>query len=295
MRVLITGSTGQIGRELVAAAHDAGFEPIAPGRQQLDITDTNAVRHSIFANSPTLVINAAAYTAVDRAESETEQAFATNARAPGIIAGACAELGIPLIHISTDYVFDGTSGQAYCEDDTPAPLNVYGRSKWEGEVAVRQMLRQHLILRVSAVFGAHGRNFVQAIVQRSFAGEELRVVADQRTCPTPAADIARVILRLIQALAVKSSPPWGTYHYCGAPPVTWYEFAGAIVDVARKQQPSIRPRLVSIMTSEYAAQACRPQHSVLDCHKIARAFQIQQHPWHEGLSTAVASALAAAP
>lgn len=287
MCVLVTGANGQVGSALVQRRSLIGVNIIATDRAQLDITDEVAVRECIDRESPRLLINAAAYTAVDRAEDEVDTAFAVNEQGAQHLAHACAKAGIPLIHLSTDYVFDGELKRPYREDDTPAPLGVYGQSKWQGEEAVRRTLPQHVILRVSAVFSSHGNNFVRAILQRARKAQVLRVVADQRTCPTAATDIAEAIM-CIARHAMHAQPfSWGTYHYCGRPETTWYAFAKAILVLAREHKPGLAPKVMSIASSEYPTRVRRPINSVLDCRKIERALQICPPHWHKELARVV--------
>ena len=184
MKLLVTGANSQVGHALVVSATNSGLQVLAVDRKQLDITKSTAVQVYVRAQAPDVVINAAAYTAVDKAETEPQQAFAVNANGPGNLAAACLRQQIPLIHLSTDYVFDGALGRPYCEDDATAPLSVYGESKWQGEQAVRQITHQHIVLRVSGVFGTHGSNFVTTILRLANERDQLRVVADQETCPT---------------------------------------------------------------------------------------------------------------
>ena len=196
MRIAIVGSKGQVGWELTRRAPMFGHEVLAWDQDELDITDATAVDRMLTASGAAVVINAAAYTAVDRAEQEPELAFAVNRGGPAHLAAACARLNIPLLHISTDYVFDGRKTGPYVEDDPASPLGVYGLSKWEGDEAVRRLLPRHLILRVSWVFGIQGHNFVKTILRLAREREELRVVADQLGCPTYAGDIADTLLAL---------------------------------------------------------------------------------------------------
>ena len=281
MRILLTGANGQVGWELVQRA--AGRELIACDRNGLDITDAQAVTHAFAASRPQLVINAAAYTAVDRAEQEPEQALAVNRDGPAQLAAACAKLGIPLFHISTDYVFDGTQERPYRETDPPAPLGVYGRSKWAGEEAVRQALPVHLIIRVSWVFGRNGHNFVKTIRRLARERQELKVVADQRGCPTYAGDIADVLWLLADRIAAGRTMAWGTYHYGGAPPTTWYDFARTIVELAENLEPLTVQTVSAITTAEYPVAAPRPMNSVLDCQLIRNTFGVALRPWRAGL------------
>lgn len=288
MRILLTGANGQVGWELVQRA--AGRELIACDRNGLDITDAQAVSHAFAASRPQLVINAAAYTAVDRAEQEPEQALAVNRDGPAQLAAACAKLGIPLFHISTDYVFDGTQERPYRETDPPAPLGVYGRSKWAGEEAVRHALPAHLIIRVSWVFGRHGHNFVKTIRRLARERTELKVVADQRGCPTCAGDIADVLWLLADRIAAGQTMVWGTYHYGGAPPTTWYDFARTIVELAGNREPLAVQTVSAITTAEYPVAAPRPMNSVLDCQLIRNTFGVAPRPWRAGLEVVLNSA-----
>ncbi|MEO1632504.1 MAG: dTDP-4-dehydrorhamnose reductase, partial [Bacteroidota bacterium] len=221
MRVLIPGANGQVGRELVARAAQHDIEAMGLTRADLDLNDAKAVRAVVQAHQPDAVVNAAAYTAVDRAESEPDLAFAVNRDGPAALAAACADLGIPLVHFSTDYVFDGAKPEPYVEGDPAAPLGVYGQSKWEGEEAVRAALDRHLILRVSWVFSRHGGNFVKTMLRLGREREALRIVADQHGGPTPASAIADAALVTLRQ-ASERNDDWGTYHFCGAPFTTWH-------------------------------------------------------------------------
>lgn len=289
MTIVLTGADGQVGREIARRAAGAGL--LALNRAALDITDARAVYRTLERSGARLVINAAAYTAVDRAEQEPEAAFAVNRDGAAHLAGACARLGIPLLHLSTDYVFSGTRCGGYREDDPVAPLGVYGRSKWEGERAVRERLPVHLILRVSWVFGSHGHNFVKTILRLAREREELRVVADQHGCPTHAGAIAGAVLSLAETAARRAFPAlrgqggfWGTYHYCGTPPTTWHGFACAIVAQARRFEPLRVREILPITTAEYPTAATRPANSVLDCSRLRERFGIVPRPWEAGLA-----------
>ncbi len=292
MRILVTGARGQVGRELIERGASTDLKKFAFAHDQLDITDESAVRDAIQRKAPDVVINAAAYTAVDQVEDDPATAFTVNEHGPRYLATACTRAGIPLIHLSTDYVFDGKQDRPYQEDDEAAPLSIYGQSKWQGEQAVRQSLPQHIILSTSCVFSANGHNFVKIILRLAHERSELRVVVDQKTCPTAATDIADVILVLLRRITTDQPIPWGTYHYCGVPPISWHAFAGEIVDIARGYGRSTAHQIVPITTAQYPARAQRPANSVLDCSKIQDVFNLSPRPWKDSL-VAVIEALCA--
>ncbi len=220
-RVVITGAGGQVGYELRRQSWPAGFEVTAFTRASLDIADPGAVAAKITPDCD-MVVNVAAYTAVDRAETEREKAWQGNAQGPRILAERCAALDIPFIHLSTDYVFDGTKASPYVESDDVGPVNEYGRSKLAGENAVREVHGRHIIMRTSSVFGESGANFVRTMLRLGAERDSLQVVADQVSCPTPARDIAAALVAICQAIAADpDGVEWGTYHFCGAPEVTW--------------------------------------------------------------------------
>lgn len=284
MRIAIIGAKGQVGWELTQRAPLLGHETLAWDVAELDITDAAAVDRELGASGADVVINAAAYTAVDRAEQEPELAFAVNRDGPAHLAAACNRLNIPLLHISTDYVYDGGKPSPYVEDDPVAPLGVYGRSKAEGDEAVRRLSPRHLILRVSWVFGIHGHNFVKTILRLAREREELRVVADQSGCPTYAGDIADTLLNLAGRIAeIDASGAWGAYHYCGEPATTWHGFASAIVEMARTREPLPTRIVTAIATADYPTPAARPVNSVLDSSRLAFRFGIRPRSWRDGL------------
>ena len=286
MRLAMIGAKGQVGWELTRRAPMFGHEVLAWDVAELDITDASAVDRALAISGADAVINAAAYTAVDKAEQEHELAFAVNRDGPAHLAAACARLDIPLLHISTDYVFDGTKTGPYTEDDPAAPLGVYGRSKWEGDEAVCRLLPRHLILRVSWVFGIQGENFVKTILRLAREREELRVVADQHGCPTYAGDIADTLLELVgRAKEIDADNAWGVYHYCGEPATTWHGFANAIVERARVHEKLNVRAVTAIATADYPTPAARPANSVLDCTRLATRFDIHPASWREGLTT----------
>jgi dTDP-4-dehydrorhamnose reductase len=275
---MIVGARGQLGRELVDETRRRHLATIAVGRDELDITQGEAVRRLVHEVAPRAIINAAAYTAVDKAESEAEAAHAINALGPEHMACAAAELDIPLVHVSTDYVFDGQKSGAYTEDDPVAPLGVYGSSKEEGERRVRAAHAKHIILRTSWVYGAYGNNFLKTMLRLSRERDELRVVADQRGCPTATIDITRALLAAESAL--DGDAKWGIYHFAGTGVTTWHGFAREIVGAAAGAGGHPVP-VIAIATKDYPTPAKRPANSELDSTRFATAFGYKSPPWQE--------------
>jgi dTDP-4-dehydrorhamnose reductase len=274
--LIILGAGGQVGRQLATQAARQGVAARAHGRQEADITSAGAVAKAI--DGAGFVVNCAAYTAVDKAESERDAAYAVNAEAPALIAQACAARGIPVLHISTDYVFGETQGRPWREDDPVDPPNVYGLSKEAGEAAVRAANPRHLILRTAWVYDSEGSNFVRTMLRLGATRDELRVVGDQHGGPTAAEDIALAILAMIAKASTPGFADWGTYHFTGAPETTWFDFAAAIF------AGRATPKLTRITTADYPTPAKRPAYSVLDCGKIAHVFGIAQPDWRVSLA-----------
>ncbi len=270
MKVLITGAQGQVGQEVALHCKSQGFEVYAYSSEEWDITraDLGSPIEKMDA-----LINCAAYTAVDRAEDDAEKAFLVNAKGVETLALWCKQHAIPLIHLSTDYVFDGKKEGAYFETDHPAPQSVYGESKLAGEAALQAIWDQHIILRVSWVFGRFGHNFVKTIKRLASEREELKVVSDQYGCPTGASHIANVIAKLLTHPALPDN--WGLYHYTDAPVTTWFEFAKTFAPATC--------RILPITTADYPVKAKRPFNSVMNCEKIARVFGIKQALWQDEL------------
>ncbi len=276
MRLLITGCDGQVGTELTRQSVALGWEVKAVDRAELDITDFGAVNKVVRTFVPDAVVNAAAYTAVDKAENDRIAAFAVNRDGPKNIAVACADLDIPLIHYSTDYVFDGSKSDAYVESDPVAPLGVYGESKLAGELAVTENCPKHLILRTSWVFSAHGNNFVKTMLRLAGDREVLGVVADQTGKPTSAGEIARLTLAMLS----RAEGNWGLYHLAQPDATSWHAFAEAVFDEAGKQGMLLNVREVrAIGTADYPTPAKRPANSALHCGKLVSAFGIDIKPW----------------
>jgi dTDP-4-dehydrorhamnose reductase len=287
--ILTFGADGQLGRELAECAARQGMPIRLLGRAEADIADAEAVECAMSAVSPALVVNTAAYTKVDRAESEPEAAFRSNASGPGILAAACAKAGIPLLHISTDYVFDGTKHGAYVESDMIAPLGVYGRSKAEGEANIRKALDRHVIMRTSWVYGVYGANFLKTVLRLAHESDELRIVTDQCGCPTGTADLAEAILAIAPRLA-KGEAPWGTYHFAGQGVTTWHGFATEVVD-RQALHTGRRPVVIPITTAEYPTPARRPANSELDSSRFAAAFGIRAQDWRARVRQVTAALL----
>lgn len=291
MSMLIIGANGQLGWELCRQAPQRGYEVIPADRPDLDITRQEQVRAEVYDSGASLVVNAAAYTAVDHAEDDQETAFQVNRDGPAYMADACAERGIPLIHVSTDYVFDGLKPGPYFETDPVRPLSVYGKSKAAGENEIRQRLDRHIILRTAWLYGLHGGNFVKTMLRLGMEREEIRVVADQFGCPTSAAELASCILEISNRISTAQEISWGTYHCCGKGPTTWHGFAEEIFRIARPLADLKVERVTAVTTEEFPSKAPRPRNSVLDCSAVLRNFGFSTRPWQETLREHIPSLL----
>jgi len=293
MRILLFGVNGQVGRETAALAAERGLDFVGVDRATTDISDPVAIARILEAKRPDLVINAAAYTAVDKAESEPELAARANAFAPGWIAERCERYRTPLIHISTDYVFDGTKTGAYVEADPISPLGVYGRTKAAGEAAVRAAAERHLILRTSWVYGVHGANFLKTMLRLAADRVRLTVVADQRGCPTATRDIAEGLLAAATSIGAGQAR-WGTYHLAGTGVTTWHGFASEIIRVAAPHTGR-KPEVAPITTADYPTPARRPANSELDSSQFERAFRFRSAPWQDRVADVVGQLLPSRP
>jgi len=283
MSIVVVGAKGQLGWELCRRAKPAGFDVIALDLPEFDIADNHGVQKTLNRPDISLVINASAYTAVDQAESEVELALAVNRDGPAYLASACAATGIPLIHVSTDYVFDGCKNSPYSENDPACPLGVYGKSKVEGEVKVRECLPEHIILRTAWLYGVQGNNFVKTMIRLGKEQTRLRVVADQYGGPTFAGDLADAIFTIAGRIHESDNIPWGTYHFCGQGITSWHGFTEEILTIA-KQYISLKVEEVeAITTSDYPTPAQRPAYSAFDCSLINTLFGIKPRPWQESL------------
>lgn len=293
MTVLITGAAGQVGRELAEQAALRGIEHIALSSAELDITNAAAVEMAFAKYKPTLVINAAAYTAVDKAESEKEKAFTVNAEGVRNLAQSARQAGCPVFHISTDYVFDGSKKEPYSETDQPNPTSVYGSSKLEGERYLQAILPEHRILRVSWVFGQYGNNFVKTMLRLGAERDVLRIVNDQFGAPTSAAAIATVLLDWAEAFlqgklrasALSTAPAWGIYHFESNPGVTWFEFAVEIFAQAKSLGLINKvPQLIPITSAEFPTPVKRPLNSKLVSNRLSLPHYGLVH-WNGALAT----------
>ncbi|MGH6839100.1 MAG: dTDP-4-dehydrorhamnose reductase [Methylocella sp.] len=275
--ILVFGAAGQLGREVMALAKARDIEAAGCNRTRADVTDFASVKATILAVKPRLVLNAAAYTAVDRAETEPEAAYAANAMGAKTVARAAALQQVPVIHISTDYVFDGAKRGAYVENDPIAPLGIYGTTKAAGEAMVRQANPRHFILRTAWVFGRYGANFLKTVLRLSRERAELRIVADQHGCPTATQDLAEAVFAIDRALARGVGAP-GTYHFAGDGATTWHGFACAIVE-AQAQATGLLPKVSPIATADYPTPARRPANSILDSGLFASVFGYRARDW----------------
>jgi dTDP-4-dehydrorhamnose reductase len=284
IRIAVIGKHGQVARALVEAGTLAGFEVVPLGRPELDLEAPDTVQPALTAADPDVVVNAAAYTAVDQAEREPVKATAVNERGAAIVAAAACALGVPVIHLSTDYVFDGTKATPYVEEDPVAPSNVYGVSKFAGEQAVAAATLDHLILRTAWVYAPYGNNFVRTMLALARTRHEVRVVVDQRGCPTYAPDIAVAIIAMAQNLLNSPSNRQlrGVFHLVGSAETTWADFAGAIFAfLAAKGIPA--PVVIPISSGDYPTAARRPANSRLDSGKLLLIHGIALPSWRASI------------
>ncbi len=291
--ILLFGGNGQLGRELTRAAAARAITMRTLSHADADISDGSAVKAALAQGEPDLVVNAAAYTKVDLAETNVEDALRDNEIGAAVLAAACAAAGVPMVHVSTDYVFDGTKQGAYLENDPVCPVNVYGRSKAAGEDAVRHVLKRHVIVRTAWLYSEFGHNCLKTILGLAATRDELRIVADQHGSPTSARELAEAILNIAPVL-LRGEDIWGTYHYTAAGVTTWYGFASRIVTV---QAPITgrHPRVVPTSTAEYPTAARRPANSQLDCRLFARVFGLSPRLWTEAVDATTRTLAASSP
>jgi len=283
LRILMFGRTGQVAREVLRRS-GGDVAVAALGREQVDLTRPEVCARVVAEADADVIINAAAFTAVDRAEDDIYDAWLVNAVAPGVMARAAAARGLPFLHLSTDYVFDGSGDHAWREDDPVAPLGVYGRTKAAGERAVTEAGGAGVILRTSWVFSAHGENFVRTMLRLGAVRDELSVVQDQRGGPTPASAIADTLIAIAWAFK-RGEGNSGVFHFAGAPAASWCEFARAIFAEA---QPGREPRVVPISSADWPARAKRPLNSRLDCGRINEAYGLPPADWRRALRDVIA-------
>ena len=277
MKILVTGSNGQLGRELQRAV-PSEWSVTAIGTADCDITDSAAVATLIEGLRPDVVVNCAAYTAVDKAEMERETADAVNWHAVENLARVAASVNAALVHISTDYVFDGESHKHYCESDPTAPINHYGAGKLRGEQAIAESGCRGVVIRTQWLYSPYGKNFVKTMLRLAEQQREVRVVADQRGCPTAADDLAATIVAILPAVVADRTLRGEVFHFASRDEATWCEFAEEIFRVAECDC-----RAVAITTNDYPTAARRPRNSVLDCSKICERFGVEQPDWRESL------------
>lgn len=285
--IAVIGANGQVARALQRAGASREIDLVVAGRPVIDISSNVSVRRVLDGIAPGIVINAAAYTAVDQAESDEAAAFRVNRDGPHYLAKWCAANDVPLIHISTDYVFDGTKQTAYRETDVCRPLNAYGRSKVAGEDAVRDALREHVIVRTAWVYSADGRNFLKTMLRLGAERDVVEVVADQHGTPTSADDIAAALLNIADVtMRANADVAWGTYHLVAGGETSWHGFAKQIFSVVACDGHKA-PRVEPILTESYPTPAARPRNGVLDTTEIHRAFGIALPPWQHGVALCV--------
>jgi dTDP-4-dehydrorhamnose reductase len=281
--ILVTGGAGQVGAELIAHAWPPGVTVLAPSRSELDLTDAASVGAWFAANTVAAVINPAAYTAVDRAETEVGAAFAANALAPALLAEATKAAGVPLVHVSTDYVFDGSGGGLYPEDGPLAPLGVYGASKLAGELAVRSGNPRSVVVRTAWVLSPHRANFLKTMLRLADDRDRVSVVADQFGCPTSARDIARALATITLRLIADPEAPIGVYHFVNAGETSWAGLAEEIFAISR-DHGGVFAEVTPITTAEYPTPARRPANSRLSTAKIATDYGITPRPWRDAVA-----------
>lgn len=285
MKIMVTGANGQVGHCLTEALAKSSIDYLSLDRNQLDISDAGAVQNRVNDYAPDVVINAAAYTAVDKAESAVEEAHKINCIGARNLAEAANSLDAAIFHVSTDYVFAGDALHEYGESDPVNPQSVYGKSKLDGELAVARANQKHIILRTAWVFGEHGNNFVKTMLRLGRTRDSLSIVSDQTGGPTYAGDIAASLLKIANAYHEQAEIEWGVYHFSGQPQTTWFEFAKQIfIEIERaKLYEKAVPDLKPIGTIDYPTAAKRPINSRLNCQKIKKNFGIVPSDWQRAL------------
>ena len=290
--ILVFGARGQVGRETVALAAARGMPVVGLPRQEADITNEVTVRAAIDVHRPAVVVNAAAYTSIDRAEREAELAAAANVTGPAVLAAVCASAGVPLIHLSCDQVFDGTKKRPYVENDKVSPISVYGRTKAEGDAKVRELAPRHVIIRTSWIYGPHGRNFLRNVLKLAGERDELKMVGDQIGCPTATIDLAEAILVAARKLASEAKVT-GVFNFAGNGATTWFKFASEIVQ-RQAVFTSKTPKVTEIKLAEYPTSAKRGLNCELDSSRFRSTFGYAASPWNFRVAEVVAALILAA-
>ena len=286
MKILVLGSKGQLGSCLVDQLKELKYEVNFSSKNDIDLRKIDSLEKKIISINPDVIINAAAYTGVDKAENDQKEAYLINHTAVESIARACNELGCWIIHISTDYVFDGLSDIPYKEDDKTNPTSIYGKSKLKGENAIKSLNNKNIIIRTGWVFSEYGNNFMKTMLKIARDNNEINVVGDQLGCPTYAQDIAKVIKHMLLRIASNKSCA-GIFHFCGNQACTWHEFALAIFLEAKLHGYQVPTHINSVSTQDYPTDALRPNYSVLDCSKITRKYSIKLSDWRNGIKIVI--------
>ena len=283
-KIAIIGSNGQLGWELVNRCRFRNLLVLPLSHSDIDICDFESIKAALAFEKFSMVLNAAAYTAVDQAEIDPDTASAVNSIGPGNLAEFCRENNKLLLHLSTDYVFNGQSDRPYKEDDPVSPMGVYSETKANGEAKVRKILSKHIILRTGWLYGIHGKNFVKTMLDLGRRKASVKVVADQFGCPTYAGDLADAILDICAQIDRYGQKSWGTYHFCGRDVMSWNDFAAMIYKSASQYETLMVNKVEPITSSEFPARTKRPGYSVLDCTKIEKTFGIRQRPCIDSLN-----------
>ncbi|WP_105180719.1 dTDP-4-dehydrorhamnose reductase [Pseudoalteromonas sp. T1lg21] len=287
MKVLLTGANGQLGLCFQDCISDS-IELTALSSKELDITCKASVQKMVDSLKPDVIVNCAAYTAVDKAESEPEQAHAVNCQGPENLAYAAAMLDIPLIHVSTDYVFDGNATEPYLPTDSTSPQGIYGVTKLAGEQAIKAVTSKHIIIRTAWVFSEYGNNFVKTMLRLASERDELGIVADQHGCPTYAGDLAALIVVIVTRIESSDFRDYGLYHFCGDKAVSWYEFAESIFAVKAKLNANFSiPKLNKLTTEQFPTPAKRPKYSVMQDNRLSLLNLPESSHWQDSLKTVI--------
>ena len=287
MKILIFGANGQVGQEFRKLKLDSSFQMTFFGRKELDLLNSNKILDVLIASSPDVIINCAAYTKVDEAETNPKDAFRINAEAVKTLAEGCSKNNIILIHLSTDYIFGGSGEIPFRESDQATPVSIYGKSKLQGEIDIRNQLKRHIILRTSWVFGEFGNNFVKTMLRSGASKNELEIVSDQWGSPTSAEGIAECCMQICKKINLsEDNINWGTYHFSGFPYTSWHGFADAIFTTAFELGLiNKKPKLIAVNSSAFPTSARRPKNSRLNCDKLYSQFNIHPDDWSKKLSS----------